>query len=432
MESLREIKTRKIATQKTAQITSAMNMVSTSKLRRAEKQYKDYIDYLNRIMDCIRSIACHLDEKDDLIHGREVNKVAYLVITSDRGLAGSYNSNIYKAINNEIKDIKTDYIIASVGKKGYYYCRQKGYNMMENGLVYVRDEVEFHEIQGLAHDIIAMYLNKEVDRKQRLFCEKLLKIGENDLYSVSKNFINFHYKDAIDSSDENIELSDKYKNDFPDFLYDSLIKFEELFAEFLNDMLPFSIKKDDDFFFDESDYLKKEKIDVIITYNYTKYVKYQFKDSILKYMHGKLEQTDDNHLIKENIIFGIDINQGTNYKNEKYNYFKKDYRRDAYNTDYSRIMDDLKGVSRVIVYGHSMNRVDYDSLKIILNTCYKEYKGMINGDNNAHSKFELCIFYHKDKSKNNLNNAIRNILEKNIFDEIKFNDGLKFFRDCKK
>ena len=197
-------------------------------------------------------------------------------------------------------------------------------------------------------------------------------------------------------------------------------------------MLPFSIKKDDDFFFDESDYLKKEKIDVIITYNYTKYVKYQFKDSILKYMHGKLEQTDDNHLIKENIIFGIDINQGTNYKNEKYNYFKKDYRRDAYNTDYSRIMDDLKGVSRVIVYGHSMNRVDYDSLKIILNTCYKEYKGMINGDNNAHSKFELCIFYHKDKSKNNLNNAIRNILEKNIFDEIKFNDGLKFFRDCKK
>ena len=44
MESLREIKTRKIATQKTAQITSAMNMVSTSKLRRAEKQYKEYIN----------------------------------------------------------------------------------------------------------------------------------------------------------------------------------------------------------------------------------------------------------------------------------------------------------------------------------------------------------------------------------------------------
>ena len=204
MESLREIKTRKIATQKTAQITSAMNMVSTSKLRRAEKQYKDYIDYLNRIMDCIRSIAGHLEEKDDLIHGREVKKVAYLIITSDRGLAGSYNSNIYKAINNEVKEIKTDYLIASIGKKGYSYCRQKGYNMMENGLVYVRDEVEVHEIQGLAHEIIAMYLNKEVDKvvvcynkyintlKQEVNFETLLPLGEKTV--VSKGRMNYEFE----------------------------------------------------------------------------------------------------------------------------------------------------------------------------------------------------------------------------------------------
>ena len=199
MESLREIKTRKIATQKTAQITSAMNMVSTSKLRRAEKQYKNYIDYLNRIMDCIRSIAGHLDEKDDLIHGREVNKVIYLIITSDRGLAGSYNSNIYKAINEEVANIKTDYIIASIGKKGYGYCKHKGYNMMEDGLVYVRDE-----IQGLAHEIILKYLNKEVDKvvvcynkyintlKQEVKFETLLPLGEKNI--VSKGRINYEFE----------------------------------------------------------------------------------------------------------------------------------------------------------------------------------------------------------------------------------------------
>ena len=204
MESLREIKTRKIATQKTAQITSAMNMVSTSKLRRAEKQYKEYIDYLNRIMDCIRSIACHLEEKDDLIHGREVKRVIYLIITSDRGLAGSYNSNIYKAINEEVKNIQTDYIIASIGKKGYGYCRNKGYNMMEDGLVYVRDEVEFHEIQGLAHEIILKYLNKEVDKvvvcynkyvntlKQEVKFETLLPLGEKNI--VSEGRINYEFE----------------------------------------------------------------------------------------------------------------------------------------------------------------------------------------------------------------------------------------------
>ena len=204
MESLREIKTRKIATQKTAQITSAMNMVSTSKLRRAEKQYKNYIDYLNRIMDCIRSIANHLEEKDDLIHGREVKKVIYLIITSDRGLAGSYNSNIYKAIKEEVKDIKTDYLIASIGKKGYYYCKHKGYNMMDDGLLYVRDEVEFHEVQGLAHEIILKYLNKEVDKvvvcynkyvntlKQEVKFETLLPLGEKTI--ATKGRINYEFE----------------------------------------------------------------------------------------------------------------------------------------------------------------------------------------------------------------------------------------------
>ena len=204
MESLREIKLRKIATQKTAQITSAMNMVSTSKLRRAEKQYKDYIDYLNRMMECIRNIARHLNDKDDLIHGREVKKVIYLTITSDRGLAGSYNSNIYKAMNAEIKENKKDYLIASIGKKGYYYFRNKGYNMMDGGLLYVRDEVEFHEIQGLAHEIIKMYLDKEVDKvvvcynkyintlKQEVTFETLLPLGEKNV--ITKGRLNYEFE----------------------------------------------------------------------------------------------------------------------------------------------------------------------------------------------------------------------------------------------
>lgn len=163
MESLREIKTRKIATQKTQQITSAMNMVSTSKLKKASKQYNEYIDYLNRIKKVIKSVYDTTDEKSELVVGREVKKTIYLIITSDRGLAGSYNSNIYKAINEKVKNSTNDYEIASIGKKGYAYCKSKNYNMMTNGLLYVRDDVEFHEIQGLARNIINKFVNKEAD-----------------------------------------------------------------------------------------------------------------------------------------------------------------------------------------------------------------------------------------------------------------------------
>lgn len=210
MESLREIKTRKIATQKTAQITSAMNMVSTSKLKKSEKQYREYKDYLDKIMEVIKSIASGIEEKNELLTGREVKKVIYLIITSDRGLAGSYNNNIYKAINEEIKNISYDYEIASIGRKGYAYCKAKKYNCLENGLLFIRDDVEFHEIQDLAKDIINKFVSGEADKivvcynkyintiKQETKFETVLPLGNLDTENVKKTDYEIEGSEILD------------------------------------------------------------------------------------------------------------------------------------------------------------------------------------------------------------------------------------------
>ena len=111
-ESLMDIKRRISSTKKTGQITRAMQMVSGAKLSRIEKKSIAYQLYAKKVEDIIRHLTAadvfkELSVADDsidplslnsLLKVREVKKTAYVVITSDRGLVGGYNSNILKAM----------------------------------------------------------------------------------------------------------------------------------------------------------------------------------------------------------------------------------------------------------------------------------------------------------------------------------------------
>ena len=84
------------STKKTSQITKAMQMVSASKLNRAEENAKAYVPYMEKIQEVVGAIAAGTrDSGHPMLTSRPVKKTAYLVITSDRGLAGAYNSQYY-------------------------------------------------------------------------------------------------------------------------------------------------------------------------------------------------------------------------------------------------------------------------------------------------------------------------------------------------
>lgn len=162
--SLRDVKIRIESTKSTAQITKAMYMVSQSKVTKALEQYNSYKDFMQRIADLVYNVASDESILDvhPLLKEREIKKKCYLIITSDRGLAGVYNSSIYKALEEEVKD-KDNFIVASIGKQGYSFLKRKKYELIKDEPTLVRDDVMFLDIVPLANEIIDMYLNNEID-----------------------------------------------------------------------------------------------------------------------------------------------------------------------------------------------------------------------------------------------------------------------------
>lgn len=167
--SLREVKIRISSTQSTAQITKAMHMVSQSKVKKAEKTYKSYQDFMKRISSMVSQIVekAGSEIQHPLLMPREVKRTAYFIITSDRGLAGAYNSSLFKALEERIQQdhkSKEEFITAAIGKKGFSFIKKMEYPLLQEEPTYVRDDVLFVDILPLAKKVIDAYLNKEIDK----------------------------------------------------------------------------------------------------------------------------------------------------------------------------------------------------------------------------------------------------------------------------
>ncbi len=204
--SLREVQSRINSTKSTAQITKAMYMVSQSKVKRAEKTYKSYKDFMERISNMVSLIVEKaIDEyPHPLLTPREINKTAYFIITSDRGLAGAYNSSIFKELEEHIKANHKDnseFITAAVGKQGFGYLKKMKYPLLNEGPTFIRDDVMFVDIAPLAKSLVDLYLNKEIDKlvivynhyvnslTQEIKFEELLPIRKIEKSKVNIDYI---------------------------------------------------------------------------------------------------------------------------------------------------------------------------------------------------------------------------------------------------
>lgn len=163
----RHVKARIVATKKTSQITKAMNMVSASKLKNAEKSIKNYIPFIEKTRD----IVVHLSSNDTslshpLIDKRPIKNVCFVAISSDRGLAGAFNSNICKELTKQIKELSSEigYYVLPIGLKVYAYAKKNKYNLVEDKLVNVKDDVEFMSIAEVIRTIVKNYLLEKFDK----------------------------------------------------------------------------------------------------------------------------------------------------------------------------------------------------------------------------------------------------------------------------
>jgi F-type H+-transporting ATPase subunit gamma len=164
--SLRDIKTRINSTKKTSQITKAMQMVSASKLNRAELNAKSFVPYMEKIQEVVANIALGSQGlRHPMLIDRPVKKTGYLVITSDRGLAGAFNSNVLRQVYNSIRErhqSDDEFAIIAIGRIGFDFFRSRNINVALS-ITGLPDQPSFTDIMDIARKTVGMYLDETYD-----------------------------------------------------------------------------------------------------------------------------------------------------------------------------------------------------------------------------------------------------------------------------
>ena len=158
---MRDIKRRKESVQSTQQITKAMKLVATVKLQKARGKAESNKPYFNMLYDTICSILSMTKNVDHrYLRDNDCDKKAVIVITSNRGLAGGYNSNIVKLITNG--DFKKDetYVYA-VGKKGIEGLTRKGFSIHKDDSEVINEPL-FSDATQMTKELLTQYTQGEI------------------------------------------------------------------------------------------------------------------------------------------------------------------------------------------------------------------------------------------------------------------------------
>ena len=198
MSGLKEIRNRISSVSSTMQITNAMKMVSAAKLKKAQDSITATLPYSNKLSELVKNISASIDSVDSnpLFVSREVKRPLIIVITSNKGLCGGFNSNIIKEVHN----ISTEYgsnkpDLLTIGKKGDDILKKK-FNVISshNDLF---DEFSYLKVKSIASKIMELYTDEKYDEvilvynhfknaaTQIITKEQFLPISENNDDNVS-------------------------------------------------------------------------------------------------------------------------------------------------------------------------------------------------------------------------------------------------------
>lgn len=174
MASLSEIQERISSIKDTMKITNAMYMISSNKMRKARENLANTEPYFRMLEDIIASVLTHAPEVshevfgDSIIHGHisdtpeERRRKGFVVITADKGLAGSYNHNILKLAEKAIKEPRRSYKLYVVGHVGEAYFKARHYNIDET-FHFTAQNPSLGRARNMAHTLMEPFTNNELD-----------------------------------------------------------------------------------------------------------------------------------------------------------------------------------------------------------------------------------------------------------------------------
>lgn len=167
MASAKEIQDRMRSIKDTLKITNAMYMISSSKLKKSKKMLADTEPYFYTLQSEMSRILRHLPDMNSIYFKTNAEiperkrKAGYIVITADKGLAGSYNHNILKLAEEELEK-RDDYKLFVLGELGRHYFEQKGINIDKQFHFVVQDPA-LSRARRIAEDLLKLYHENQLD-----------------------------------------------------------------------------------------------------------------------------------------------------------------------------------------------------------------------------------------------------------------------------
>ena len=230
MANFKKIRTRISSVKSTRQITSAMKMVAAAKLRKAQDKIVRLRPYASKLHEILVGLTQSLDDyEDDNLYGRKSGseKILIVVITSNRGLCGGFNTNVIKEVRRVITEKyheqlrKGNIWFIAIGKKGFDYLRRQKQNILEEDN-YLFNNLTFENVSLVAEKVMESFVSGKFDRVDMI-------------YNQFKNAAMQNLTNEIFLPVETVS-SEKAAVTVIDYLY------EPTKEEIINDLIPKSLK----------------------------------------------------------------------------------------------------------------------------------------------------------------------------------------------
>ena len=168
---LRDTRRRIRGIESTKKITRAMELIAASRIPKAMARVQGSKPYTQKLIEVIENVSAAGVASHRLLERRDVETVGLLVVTSDRGLAGAYASNIIRLAEQRINELRRegkDVLLYTVGKKAQSYFRYRGYRI-EQAYVGVTDTPGYGDARAIASRVMSSYAERHIDALEAFF-----------------------------------------------------------------------------------------------------------------------------------------------------------------------------------------------------------------------------------------------------------------------
>jgi F-type H+-transporting ATPase subunit gamma len=213
MESAQNLKRRMKSVQNIGQITKAMELVEATKMRRSQELALHSRPYAYAALELLGTLSAMKDvEMPELLRERPVARTAFLLMTSDRGLAGSFNSAVFRAFEHFTKEQGIDpadtskYSFIAVGQKAKAYCERRKFDLAAS-FVRTGDLTTFREAEPVADALIEGYLAHAFDKVTAFFTTFVTALRQD---AIRRDFLPVSYASIKQSIEDTIPRAGRY------------------------------------------------------------------------------------------------------------------------------------------------------------------------------------------------------------------------------